>query len=246
MPWLRLIAHGITAHGSIPRGDNPVPRLARAVARAAAWQTPIRLLPAVDRFFKAEATLETGEHCTWLSNANAALATPPGRAFVLGDPYRNAILRNTIAPTVLNGSNPTNIIPPVASAELDIRVMPDEDTTRFSSARACVIGDRSVHILVMPGVVASYSADINNSLVRAAEAQIHEMRSGVPVTTPLAAGATDRPTYSHAGIQAYGLEPYVVENKEEKRGVHGVDERLSIAKITFDLKLITGMLRRMQ
>ena len=69
--WLRLVAHGTTAHGSIPRADNPVPRLARAVARAAAWQTPIHLLPAVDRFFKAEATLETGEHRAWLSNAKA-------------------------------------------------------------------------------------------------------------------------------------------------------------------------------
>ncbi|HMI58457.1 MAG TPA: M20/M25/M40 family metallo-hydrolase, partial [Gemmatimonadaceae bacterium] len=39
--WLRLVVHGVTAHGSIPRADNPVPRLARAVARAAAWQTPI-------------------------------------------------------------------------------------------------------------------------------------------------------------------------------------------------------------
>jgi acetylornithine deacetylase/succinyl-diaminopimelate desuccinylase-like protein len=78
------------------------------------------------------------------------------------------------------------------------------------------------------------------------EAQIHEMLPGVPVTTPLAAGATDRPTYSHAGIQAYGLDPYLTENKEAERGVHGVDERLSIANIEFGLKLITGMLRRMQ
>ena len=244
--WLRLVAHGTTAHGSIPRADNPVPRLARAVARAAAWQTPIHLLPAVDRFFKAEATLETGEHRSWLANAKAALATPRGRAFILSDPYRNAILRNTIAPTVLTGSNRTNIIPPVASAELDIRLMPDEDTTAFKRELARVIGDSSVHIEVMPGVMPSYSADINTALVRAVEAQIHEMLPGVPVTTPLAAGATDRPTYSHAGIQAYGLEPYIVENKEEERGVHGVDERLSIANIEFGLKLITGMIRRMQ
>ena len=209
--WLRLVAHGTTAHGSIPRADNPVPRLARAVARAAAWQTPIHLLPAVDRFFKAEATLETGEHRTWLANAKAALATPRGRAFILSDP-----------------------------------LMPDEDTTAFKRELARVIGDSSVHIEVMPGVMPSYSADINTALVRAVEAQIHEMLPGVPVTTPLAAGATDRPTYSHAGIQAYGLEPYIVENKEEERGVHGVDERLSIANIEFGLKLITGMIRRMQ
>ena len=244
--WLRLVAHGTTAHGSIPRADNPVPRLARAVARAAAWQTPIHLLPAVDRFFKAEATLEKGEHRAWLANARAALATPRGRAYILSDPYRNAILRNTIAPTVLSGSTQTNIIPPVASAQLDIRLMPDQDTTEFKRELARVIADTSVHIETMPGVMPSYSADLNTALVHAVEAQIHEMLPGVPVTTPLAAGATDRPTYSHAGIQAYGLEPYINENSESERGVHGVNERLSIANIEFGLKLITGMLRRLQ
>jgi acetylornithine deacetylase/succinyl-diaminopimelate desuccinylase-like protein len=244
--WLRLVVHGFTAHGSIPRADNPVPRLARAVARVAAWQTPIHLLPAVERFFKAQSTLESGEHRAWLANAKAALATPRGRAYILSDPFRNAILRNTISPTVLVGSNQTNIIPPLASAELDIRLMPDEDTTRFKRELARVIADTSVHIEVMPGVMASYSADINTSLVRAVEAQIHEMLPGVPVTTPLAAGATDRPTYSHMGIQAYGLDPYITENKELEHGVHGIDERLSIANIEFGLKLITGMLRRMQ
>ena len=40
--------------------------------------------------------------------------------------------------------------------------------------------------------------------------------------------------------------PIITENKEAERGVHGVDERLSIANIEFALKLITGMLRRMQ
>lgn len=217
--WLRLVAHGTTAHGSIPRADNPVPRLARAVARAAAWQTPIHLLPAVDRFFKAEATLETGEHHQWLSNARAALATPRGRAYILSDPYRNAILRNTIAPTVLTGSNQTNIIPPVATAELDIRLMPDEDTTAFKRELARVIGDRSVHIEVMPGVMPSYSADINTALVRAVEAQIHEMLPAVPVTTPLAAGATDRPMYSHAGIQ--GVRPRAVHRRKFGGGARG-------------------------
>ena len=244
--WLRLVAHGTTAHGSIPRADNPVPRIARAVARAAAWETPIRLLPAVDRFLKAQATLETGQHRAWLSNAAAALATSKGRAYILSDPYRNAILRNTIAPTVLTGSTQTNIIPPLASAELDVRLLPDEDTVAFRRELVRVIGDSSVHIEVLPGVMPSYSAEINTPLVRAVEEEIAELLPGVLVTTPLAAGATDRPTYSHLGLQAYGLEPYIVEDSEEVRGVHGVDERLSIANIEFGLKLITGVLQRIQ
>ena len=194
----------------------------------------------------AQATLEKGEHREWLPQAAAVLETPRGRAYILGDPYRNAILRNTSAPTVLTGSNQTNIIPPVASAALDVRLLPDEDTTAFKRERARMIDDSSDHIEVMPGVMPSYRANINTALVRAVEAPIHEMLAGVPVTTPLAAGATNRPTCSHAGMRAYGLEPYLVENKEEERGVHGVNERLSIADIEFGLKLMTGMIRRMQ
>jgi hypothetical protein len=102
--------HGTTAHGSIPRGENRVPPLARAVARVAAWQTPIHLLPAVDRFFKTDGTVQTGEHRARLSDAEAALATERGRAHIPGDPFRNAIVRNTIAPTLLTGSTTANII----------------------------------------------------------------------------------------------------------------------------------------
>src|SRR5918912_297463 len=63
--WLRLVAKGTPAHGSIPTKDNPVPRLARAIERVSRWETPVRLLPAVDHFFKAQAQLETGEHRAW-------------------------------------------------------------------------------------------------------------------------------------------------------------------------------------
>jgi hypothetical protein len=48
------------------------------------------------------------------------------------------------------------------------------------------------------------------------------------------------------GIEAYGVEPYIVEDSEEARGVHGIDERLSVVNIGFGLKLITGVIRRMQ
>jgi acetylornithine deacetylase/succinyl-diaminopimelate desuccinylase-like protein len=105
--WLRLVVKGTAAHGSIPTKDNPVPRLARAIERVSRWETPVRLLPAVDRFFKAQAKLESGEHRAWLSDAAHALRSKRGRAWLLSDPYRNAILRNTIAPTVLSASTKT-------------------------------------------------------------------------------------------------------------------------------------------
>src|SRR5581483_2054521 len=119
--WQKLTVHGTTSHGSIPTPDNPVPRLARALVRIADWQTPVRVLPAVAGFFKAQARYETGEHRKWLSDATTWIHDPRARAWILSEPERNALLRNTVSITVLKGSNKTNTIPAEASAEVDIR-----------------------------------------------------------------------------------------------------------------------------
>ena len=244
--WVRLVAHGTPAHGSAPTPDNPVPRLARAVARLADWETPIRLLPSVDRQLKAQARYETGERRAWLANAAAALKDPRGRAWLLSDPYRNAILRNTIAPTMLAGSSNTNIIPATATAQIDIRLLPDEDTAAFHRALTRVVADTSITIEVLPGVTPPYNAPMDTPMFRAIERVVHTLLPGVPIATPLEAGASDRPTYSQAGLVAYGLDPYLIDVEEERRGVHGNDERLSIANIEFGLRLYLGVLQEMQ
>ncbi len=244
--WMTLTVHGTSSHGSIPTKANPVPKIAQAVVRASQWQTPVRLIPAVDKFFKAQAPLYTGEQRAWLANAQTALQTERGRAWLLSDPYRNAILRNTVVPTVLKGSDKTNIIPGLASADLDIRLLPDQDTLAFHRDLDRVIGDTSVHSVVFPGVTPNYSADINTDLVRAVERVIGQMLPGVPVATPLATGATDRPTYAQLGIQAYGIEPFLVEESEELQEVHGDNERVSVKNIEFALRLMVGVVEGVQ
>ena len=244
--WVRLRVTGTPSHGSIPTGDNPVPRLARAVERLAAWDTPVRVTQGVDRFLKAQAQHERGERRRWLQDAAGALATPRGRAWLLADPYRNAILRNTLTPTVLTGSNKTSIIPQVATAEIDIRLLPDEDTVAFGRELERVIGDKAVKVEVMPGVMPVFDSPLETELFRAIERVAGTLLPGVPIATPLSAGASDRPTYAHAGITAYGLDPFLVELEEERRGVHGNDERVSLESIAFGLRLYLGVLRAMQ
>lgn len=244
--WVRLTVRGTTGHASIPTADNPVPRLAAAVARLAAWETPVRVIPAVDRFFKAQAANETGEHRRWLLDAAAALRTPRGRAWLLSDPERNALLRNTVTPTVFTGSPKTNVIPPSASAEVDIRLLPDEDTTRFARELRRVVADPAVKVEVLPGVTPEYNAPLGTDLVRAVERVVAEVVPGAPVATPLEAGASDRPTYSRLGIATYGVDPFLVEHEEERRGYHGNDERVSVANLELGVRLFTRLIAELQ
>ncbi len=241
--WTRLVALGRTSHGSVPIGDqNPVPRLARAIARIAAWQTPVHLTPAVERFFRAQAKGQTGPGQRWLADPRSALRTRAGRAWLLSEPERNALLRNTISPTVLTGSNKTNTIPERASTELDIRLLPDQDPVAFRDSLIRVIGDTLIRLEEIAPITPRYDAPLATELFRVIEHVAGELLPGVPVATPVSPGASDRPTYAQAGIICYGLDPYLVPIEENRYEVHGNDERLSIANVGWGVKFYTRVL----
>jgi acetylornithine deacetylase/succinyl-diaminopimelate desuccinylase-like protein len=244
--WKKLVARGTTSHGSVPLGDNPVDRLIRALNRIVAYETPIRLTPAVDRFFKAQARDQTGPGKAWLSDAAAALATKEGRAWILGEPERNALLRTTITPTVLQGSEKTNIIPQEASVELDIRLLPDEDTVAFRRTLERLIADPKIRIEAIGDMAPPYGAPLDTEMFRALERVAARMLPGVPVSTTMSSGATDRPYWSAAGPVPYGIDPYLVELEESRYSVHGNDERLSLENIEFGLRYYVGVIVEMQ
>jgi acetylornithine deacetylase/succinyl-diaminopimelate desuccinylase-like protein len=245
--WQRLTVSGIASHGSVPTPYNPVPRLARIISRIAAWETPVRLTPAVKRHFKAQSQQETGQARAWLADPAAALRSREGRAWLLRDPERNALLRNTISPTVLIGSDKINSIPSEASVDLDIRLLPDQDPEAFKQELLRVIADTGARLTQFKsGLSPRYDAPLNTEMVRAIERTVGRLLPGVPVATPINVGASDRPYYADAGVICYGLAPYLVERAEQDREYHGVDERMPIASLEFGLRLYVGILREME
>src|SRR6185436_9170263 len=85
-----------------------------------------------------------GEQRRWLENVEHALQDPRAREWILSDVYWNAILRNTISLTGLQGSNKTNVIPPEASAEVDIRLLPDQNPDSVLATLKAVVADTAV------------------------------------------------------------------------------------------------------
>jgi acetylornithine deacetylase/succinyl-diaminopimelate desuccinylase-like protein len=221
-----------------------VPRLARIIARIAAWETPLHLTPAVERYFKAQAREETGRSRIWLADPAAALRSREGRAWLVSEPERNALLRNTISPTVLVGSDKINSIPSQASVDLDIRLLPDQDPEVFRRELVRVIADTGARLTrFKSGLSPKYSAPLNTEMVRAIERTVGRLLPGTPIATPINTGGSDRPYYADAGIICYGLAPYLVDRAEQDREYHGVDERMPIASLEFGVRLYVGILR---
>lgn len=244
--WQKLTVKGTPSHGSRPTKLNPVPRLVAALDRIAKYETPLRVTPGVQKYLADISSEYAGEQRRWLSDARSAVRNPRARAWLTSNVYWNAILRNTISLTALQGSNKTNVIPPEATAELDIRLLPDQDAAEVLATLRRIVADTAVHFSTILEPKAPLENPIATDLFRAIEKAARERDPGAPITTPMLTGATDRPTYRALGIITYGVDPFRIESAESQRGVHGNDERLSVENAKFGVKFIYDVLRYVQ
>jgi acetylornithine deacetylase/succinyl-diaminopimelate desuccinylase-like protein len=241
--WQHAVVHGTPSHGSRPTKKNPVPKLVAALDRIANYETPLHVTPGVEKYFRDISRNYTGDQKKWLSNVSAALDDATARAWILSDVYWNAILRNTITLTGLHGSNKTNVIPAEASADIDIRLLPDADPNQFLTALRGVAGDTAVQFQSLLQPKTPLESPIETEFFHAIERAAHDRDPNAFVTTPMLTGATDRPTYRKLGIVTYGFDPFKVESADAQKGVHGNDERLSVENVGFGVHYLFDVLR---
>src|SRR6266566_1789285 len=243
--WLNLTAHGTPGHGSRPTPDNPVHRLVRALSRITAYQTPLVVTPAVERYFRDLSTIETDPaRRAALGDVRAALRDSAAARFLTGDLTYNALLRNTISITGLQGSDKTNVIPPLARAALDVRLLPGQDPQAFLADLVRVVGDSSVEITPQGPNWPATESPSETELFRAIVAAARERTPDALVTTPPLTGFTDSHYFRRLGIVSYGLSPFPL-NQAESRGIHGNNERVSLDDLTFGVHFLYDVVARL-
>ena len=244
--WQRLTVRGTPSHGSRPTKNNPVPRLVAALDRLAKYETPLHVTPGVERYFRDISRDYQGERRRWLQDVSRALDDPRAREWILSDVYWNAILRNTISLTGLLGSNKTNVIPPEASAEVDIRLLPDQDPDSMLATLKAVVADTAVTFTPLIVPKTPFESSTDTDFFRAVERVARERDPGAFVTSSMLTGATDRPMYRRLGIQVYGLDPFRTNDVDYQRGVHGNDERIAVVNFLSGVRFLYDVLRYVQ
>ncbi len=242
--WLDLTARGTAGHGSRPTPDNPVHRLVRSLDRIAEWRTPLVVTPAVERYFGDLATVETDSmRRRWFADIRAALRDSIAVRAITADLTYNALLRNTISITGLKGSDKTNVIPPVATAALDVRLLPGQDPAAFLAELMRVVGDTAVTVRPQGPSWPATESPTETELFRAIEAVAHSRHPDALVTTPMLAGFTDSHYFRRLGIASYGIAPFPL-TVSDARGVHGNDERVSLEALRFGVRFLFDIVRQ--
>src|SRR5256885_7286202 len=242
--WLDVTAHGTAGHGSRPTPDNPVHRLVRALNRIAAWQTPLTVTPAAERSFRDLATIERDTTVRrWLSDIRAALRDSVAARYITADLTYNALLRNTISITGLKGSDKTNVIPPVATAAIDVRLLPGQDPATFLAELMRVMGDSAVSIRPQGPNWPATESSTETEMFRAIAAVAHARHPNALLPTLMLPGFTDSHYFRRMGIASYGLGPFPL-TQGDSRGVHGNDERVSIQALRFGVRFYYDVVAR--
>jgi acetylornithine deacetylase/succinyl-diaminopimelate desuccinylase-like protein len=235
--WLKLTATGTPGHGSVPRSDSAVNKLIAALHRIANYQTPLKVEPVVQTFYVDTADLEpSGERRQRLKDLKASLQDPAFAAEFTKNLRANAEVRNTISITVLEGSNKVNVIPPQASAQLDVRLLPSENPQQFINELRKVIGDESINIEPILSFAPSASPT-DSEFFKALQEVANNHNPGARVTTPLVVGFTDCHYFREKGIPCYGFMPFKLTEKEAAL-LHGNDERLSVDNVKFGTRVM--------
>jgi len=240
--WLELRARGRGGHSSAPSPDAAVPRLVAALDRIRRAESSVRVLTEVDQMFQALAPLAPEWDREGFRDLPTALENDEAfRRRFLDDPSQNALVRNTVSITVLEGAAKTNVAPSMARAQLDARLLPGESCQDFGEAIEELIDDSAIEIEEILSFPARAS-ERDTALFHAIEELAGRQDPPGVVIPRMIGGFTDAHWFRGLGMVAYGFVPRALSSEESRR-VHGVDERFSVEALAESIGLMMELVR---
>ena len=241
---LELIAVGQGGHSSMPPRQTSVGILAAAIRALEAHPMPVHFDGPVESLFRFLAPeMALGPRMVL---ANVWLFKVPLSLMLNDSPPMRAVIRTTLAPTMLEASVKENILPPRARAVINVRIHPADDIDDVLEHVRGIIRDMRVTARVLdenrvePSAVSPVDAPAFRVLHRA----IREQYPDVVMAPGLVLGATDSRHYRALTENIYRFLPIRIGAGDVAR-IHGTDERLSVKQYVDAIAFYTRLIRHM-
>jgi acetylornithine deacetylase/succinyl-diaminopimelate desuccinylase-like protein len=231
--WMRLTASGTAGHGSMINKNNAVTEIAEAVGRIGRHQWPVRQTEAAFAFARAACAALDVEFDA--ADPAAVLGKLGSIAKMVG-----ATLTHTTNPTTLSAGYKVNVVPRVASAQVDGRFLPGLEGEFLNEIDRLIgpwVTREDVHHDV--AVETSFDGDLVAAMSAALLAEDPEGQL-VPYCF---SGGTDAKSFSRLGIRCFGFTPLRLPPELDFAGMfHGVDERVPVSALRFGVRVLDNFL----
>jgi len=253
--WLKIKTKGKPGHGSIPgAADNAVLRMARVAEAVGTYRSKIRVVPTVKQMIKGLAK-ERGTVWQLLSR----LLTSPRFADKVLDgmakdnlamaEFLRAMLRNTMAPTMISGGIKENIIPSECEAVFDCRVLPGENKDSLLTEIKKVLSDVKIELekLEFEFIQADDPSEspIETLLYSTIQKVLQKFEPNSYIVPFMMTGGTDSRFLRRIGCVCYGFAPMKTDMplSDFLKMAHGIDERISIDNLIFGASVLYQLVK---
>lgn len=240
---VRLTARGEGGHASFPPPLTAVGRVSRAVDRLTPSTFPARSPRAISRMLSTFANRVTGPSAFALK-ALAALPPVTARIFAKlgGEPA--AMVRTTVAPTMLSGGTADNVLPSQAAATVNLRIALGETTESTLRRLRKRINDPLITIEVVAASDPSPESSADNDQFAAIATALRASHPDAIAVPYVVFAATDSRHFHTFSPATYRFAPLLMSTAQ-RAAIHGVDEFIDIAELErgeqFHRALITAL-----
>jgi acetylornithine deacetylase/succinyl-diaminopimelate desuccinylase-like protein len=207
--WLKIRAEGVAGHGSQPNDQNPNDRLVRGLGRLLAQPMPTGDFAVVDTMKKRIGPFAPNK-------------------------FMNAIGHSTISLTWIRsgvGEPPkTNVIPSVAEAALDCRVLPGTSRDQWVAEIRRRLGDDGLKIEVINESDDPMTTPDDTPMFEQLQAAILKRHPDAIVTPMVVPYGTDSNAFRPKGVKSYGIFPALLPAAVVAQ-MHGDAERVPLAGV---------------
>ena len=237
-----VVVTGTSGHASVPLKDNPVAHLASAIAKISTYEGPIQFNSVTRAYFDGLAPIEDEETGKWIRALQTSDRAEHAARFVSdANPTWNAMLRDTVTPTMLQAGIRPNVVPSEARGVLNVRLLPGNMIDALVAKLQQMVNDPQVKLEIEPGggeaaPSSSLSSDLYASIARVAGKDF----PSAPVLPYMSTGATDSTPLRMRAVQAYGLLPFPITQDDLSR-MDGDNERIQLDNFRKGLEFLNDV-----
>ena len=214
-------------HASMPPPETSVSILASALQRIQASPFPARVDAGLHDTLRYLGP-EMPSLALRLAMSNLWLTGSLVENQLAAKPSSNAILRTTIAPTMIEGGIETNVLPQQASAILNLRLLPGDSISDALEYLRQTIDEPRVIVSKLPfSKEASPRSSIHSNAFYQLHRTVREISPDAVVAPFVLVGGTDSTHYQDICENIYRFIPARVAERDTQR-FHGIDERIAL------------------
>ena len=240
---VRATVRGPAGHGSMPIRGGAMAKAAQVLRTLDRKRLPVHVTAVPRRTVDAMAA----ELPAPLALVLRRLLDPPLTDRVLdllGERGKlfDALLHNTVSPTIIGGGDKINVIPGEVAIDLDARLLPGQTAGDLVRELTALVGD---DVELELGRVEDGPPEPDFGLFDLLSGVLKDADpSGTPVPL-LLAGVTDARHFGSLGIQGYGFTPMQLPaDMKFTELIHAADERIPADSVAFGTDAIFRVLER--